>query len=221
MSSPLNAILGNNPLTSMAMNIASIAFPQVAIASQLANMAVSALGGALSGAMDTLTKEHGMPKFLGDLVKNCVQNVLPQFMNPALPDCADFLQDKVGDKFEKFRCDLMRDFVDTFMNYKKDGEKEANGGGEAGKGGGKSWFVAMMQALGELQNKQAEKLEKLQGEVSESLTGADASKEDRQAEFDKMEEFKAEAKLQEVLASVAKTIGDAVGNALNAVARPQ
>lgn len=216
MFSSLN-LLQNNPLGNMAMNLAStIAFPQTAIAGAVTNLFVGALGGGVNGAMDTLTKEHGMPKFLGDMVKNEAGNALPQFMNPVSQECCDAVKDKVGDKIDQYMNDFLRDLVDETVKNKEGEDKKAGG-----KGGGKGWFVALMVAIGELQNKQAEKLDKLQGEVSESLTGSGASKSERQAEFDKMEEFKAEAKLQEALASLAKTIGDAIGNALNAVARPQ
>ena len=223
MSSPLNKIMEvlDNPLMQVAMQASAFAFPPAAIASAVSNMAVSALGNAITGAMDQLSKQHGMPNFIADMVKNIVSSVLPQFMNPVAGEVMDFVQDKIGDKMETFKNDLLKDFMDTFMNFKKEAEEGKEGEGKAGSKSGSSWFVAMMQALGELQNQQAEKLEKLQGEVSDSLTGSDPSKEEKQAEFDKMEEYKAEAKLQEVLASVAKTVGDAVGNALNAVARPQ
>lgn len=220
MSSALNSVLGPvGQLASKALDIASMVYPPLAIANSISNLALGALGGALNGAMDAL-KQQGMPGFLGDIVKDAIGSVLPGLMTGGLEEVTEMIQDKAGDKFEAFQNDFMKDFLDTFNQYKSDEDKKG-GGVEGGKGGGKSWFVAMMEALGEMQNKQAEKLEKLQGEVSESLTGSDASKEDKKAEFNKMEEFKAEAKLQEALAGVAKTIGDAVGNALNAVARPQ
>ena len=227
MSSPLNAILGDNPLLGAAMNIATMAFPQAAIASQLTNMAVSALGGAITGAMDQMTKEQGMPNFLADIVKNAVASVLPQFMSPVAEHIGDAMQDKVGNHFDQFKIDIMKDFVDAFKEYKSEADKKGNGAGKgegvggAAGGGGKSWFVALMTALGELQNKQAEKLQELSGKVSDSLTGADASKEEKKAEFDAMQELKAEAKLQDVIANVVKSVGDAVGNSLATSGRAQ
>lgn len=224
MSSALNNVLGPiGNLASKALDIASMVYPPLAIANGISNLALGALGGAMNGAMDIL-KQQGMPNFLGDIVKDALGSILPGLMTGGLEEVTEMIQDKAGDKFEAFQNDFMKDFVDTFNQYKSDEDKKG-GGVEGGKGGGKSWFVAMMEALGEMQNKQAEKLEKLQGEVSDSLTGtgkdANVSKEENQAQFNKMEEYKAEAKLQEALAGVAKTIGDAVGNALNAVARPQ
>ncbi|HEU0200380.1 MAG TPA: hypothetical protein VFR86_08090 [Burkholderiaceae bacterium] len=82
---------------------------------------------------------------------------------------------------------------------------------------GKSWFVALMMALGEIQNQQAAKIEKLAKEVSEVLGLKGEGSE--QARFEKMEEFRAEAKLQEIFANVSKSVGDSLGGALAVAGR--
>jgi hypothetical protein len=232
MSGALNSVLGpvGGFIANTALNVASVAFPPLAIANGLGNLMAGAVGGAINGAMDALTKECGMPKFIGGIVKDIVSNLLPQQMTTCPPMCGDFLADKVGGKFADFAKQLMGDIVDTVKKYMGENEKNCRGGGGPGgaAGAGKSWFVALMTALGEVQNKQAEKVQKLAGEVSESLGQSVDGQKDPQgaadlqkAQFDKMEEFKAEAKLQEIFANVTKAVGDAIGNSLATVARPQ
>jgi len=227
MSSALNSVFGGGGIIGAALNVASMAFPPLAIANGLGNMMANVVGGAISGAMNQLTQQCGMPKFLGDLVKNVLSQILPQQQGPCDHHCADHLADTVGQKFTDFGKQLMQDIVDTAKKYFDDAKKEGKPG-VGGAGGGKSWFVALMTALGEVQNRQAEKVQKLAGEVSDSLgQSVDATKDpegaakNQAAQFDKMEEFKAEAKLQEVFANVTKSVGDAIGNSLSTVARPQ
>jgi hypothetical protein len=217
MSSALNQVFGGGGILGAALNVASMFFPPLAIMNGLGNMLTQAIGGAISGAVDQLCKEAGLPKFVADIVKNAISQALPGLMKPCDNDCSNHVKDKCGDKFQDFQNELMGDFKDAFNKYKSDCEK--SGGGS--KAGGKSWFVALMQALGEVQNKQAAKVEKLSKEVSDLLGAGDDSNGSKQAQFDKMEEFKAEGKLQEVLANVTKSIGDSISGALSTVARAQ
>jgi hypothetical protein len=227
MSGALNSVLGGANILKSALNAASFIFPQAAIANAMSNMLTNAIGSAIGGAVDSLTKDMGMPKFVANAVKDALAKVIPGMQKESDPAASAAVQDKAGQKFLDFEKELMSDITDAFKRYKSDNEKEGgggaskNGGAGGAGGGGKSWFVALMQALGEVQNKQAEKLEKLAGEVSDLLGAGDDSGGSQAAQFDKMEEFKAEAKLQEVLANVTKSVGDAIGNSLSTVARAQ
>lgn len=196
------------------------AFPQLAIANALGGLMQSAVTGAVGGAVDQLCKEGQLPKFIGNMIKEAISQLVPG--QGGCDPCSTQVEDKVGGKFADFAKDLMSDIVDSFKKYKCDAEKgQGPGGGDKAGGGGKSWFVALMQALGEVQNKQAAKVEKLAGEVSDVLGAGDDSNGSKQAQFDKMEEFKAEAKLQEVFANITKSVGDAIGNSIATVARAQ
>jgi hypothetical protein len=177
-----------------------------------------AIGNAVCSGIDTLTRELGLPKFVGQIAKNVVQQWLPHQTKSCEPECAKYLQDTVGHHFKRFEKEVCSDFVESFKHHQCEHEKSAGAGSK-----GKSWFVALMQALGDLQNKQAEKVQKLGKEVSDEL-GANkgsSSGQPSQAQFDKQEELKAEGKLLEVLANVTKSIGDAIGNALSTAARAQ
>lgn len=221
MGSALNSVFGGGGILGAALNIGSMFFPPLAIANGLGNMLGGAIGGAIGGAVDQLSQQCGLPKFIGSMVKDVISNLLPGMQQPCDKGCADHLQDKCGDKFRDFQKGFMEDLLgsNAFKNYKSDCEK--SGGAGKSSGGGKSWFVALMQALGEVQNKQAAKVQQLSKEVSELLGAGNDSKGSQQAQFDKMEEFKAEAKLQEVFANVTKSIGDAIGNSIATVARAQ
>lgn len=217
MSGALNSVFGGGNILGAALNIASTFFPPLAIANAASNLLNGVIGEAVKGAIDTIAKECGMPKFLADIAKSCVDQVLPGQMKPADRECSEQLRDKCGSKFDQFGKDLMRDIVDAFKNHKAEADRCGNGG----KAGGKSWFVALMTALGEMQNKQADKLQKLQKEVSDALGSGDESAGSKQAQFDKMEEFKAEGKLMDVLSQTVKSIGDSIGQSLSTVARAQ
>lgn len=193
-----------------------VAFPQLAIANALGNMVAGAVGDAVKGAVEQMTKEGGMPKFIGNLIKDAVSQMTQNCTAPCDPKCGNAVQDKVGKLFADFAKELCSEIVDAFKKHKCECDK-AEGGG---KGGSKSWFVALMKALGEVQNQQAAKVEKLSKEVSDALGAGDDSAGSKQAQFDKMEEFKAEAKIQEVFANCVKSIADSIGRALGTAAQP-
>ena len=218
MSGALDKVFGGGGILGGLLQIGAMFFPPLAVLNGLGNLLTEAIGGAVNGAIDTLTQQFGMPKFLGNLIKDGLSKLMPGLQEQPDQQVNNFLKDKVGDKFDAFQKEMQSDIVDAFKRYKSDADK-ANGGGTGAAG--KSWFVALMMALGEMQNKQAEKVQKLAGEVSELLGAGDDSNGSKQAQFDKMEEFKAEGKLQEVLANVTKSIGDSIGNSLATVARAQ
>jgi hypothetical protein len=216
MSGALNSVLGGGNILGAALNIGSMFFPPLAIANAASNLLNSVVGDAVKGAIDTISKECGMPKFIADIAKGCVDQVLPQQQQPCDRECSEHVRERTGGLFERFGKELMSDIVDAFKGHKAECDRA-----EGGKGGGKSWFVALMTALGEMQNKQADKLQKLQKEVSDALGSGDDSAGSKQAQFDKMEEFKAEGKLMDVLSQTVKSIGDSLGQALATVARAQ
>jgi hypothetical protein len=227
MFGAIGSLLGGGGLMSAALDVGKMMMPGAGIAGSLINNLMGgAIGDAVKGAVDQLCKDSGMPKFIGDIIKNAVDQAVGQNKQHCGPEGGG-LGDKLGKPFEDFGKGLMKDITDAFQQYKGDcrkngAESGGKGGAEGGgKGGGKSWFVNLMKALGDVQNQQAAKLEKLSKEVSDVLGAGEKSGGSQQAQFDKMEEFKAESKLQEVLANVTKSIGDAIGNSISTVARAQ
>ena len=201
------------------MGIVGLMFPPAAIASAAASLIGSAIGGAVNGVVDHAMKNMGMPGFIGKAMKNAINDAVKQLTQGGDQQAKDAVGDKINDRIKKFKDEMMKDITDAFEKYKSDAKKDGKAGGKAD---GKSWFVAMAMALGEIQNKQAEKVKKLAEEVSKELGSDDAqSGKNQQAQFDKMEELKAESKLQEAITSMSKAVLDAIGNALNTVARGQ
>lgn len=229
MFGAIGGLLGGGGLISSVLDVGKMLMPGAGIAGSLINNLMGgAIGDAVKGAVDQLCKDAGMPKFIGDIIKGAVDQAVGQHHQHCGAEGGG-LGDKLGKPFEDFAKGLMKDITDAFQQYKGDCRKNgAEGGGSNGPGGaegggkgGKSWFVALMKALGEVQNQQAAKLEKLSKEVSDVLGAGENSGGSQKAQFDKMEEFKAESKLQEVLANVTKSIGDAIGNSISTVARAQ
>ena len=219
MAAAAGGLLGGGALGGI-LGIVGMVFPPAAIASAAANLVGSAIGGAVNGVIDFAMKSMGMPGFIGKAMKSLVDGALKQLTQGADQQVLGAVKDKVGDRIKKFQDELMKDITDAFQKYRSDAQK--NGKASGGKASGKSWFVAMAMALGEIQNKQAEKVKKLAEEVSKELGSDDAkSGKNQQAQFDKMEELKAEAKLQEAITSMCKSCLDSIGNALNTAARSQ
>lgn len=224
----VGGLLGGGGLIGSVMDVGKLLMPGAGMAGSLINNLMGgAIGNAVKGAVDQLCKDAGMPKFIGDIIKNAVDQAVGQHHQHCGTEGGG-LGDKLGKAFEDFGKGMLKDIVDAFQQYKSDarqnGAENAGGkgaGGAEGGKGGKSWFVALMKALGEVQNQQAAKLEKLSKEVSDVLGAGNDSSGSQKAQFDKMEEFKAESKLQEVLANVTKSIGDAIGNSISTVARAQ
>jgi hypothetical protein len=225
MSSALNQVFGGGGILGAALNIGSMFFPPLALANGLGNMLGGAIGGAIGGAADQLCKEGLIPKFATDIIKNVIGQVLNQNQKPCDNDCANHLQDKVGGAFGDFQKEMMKDFCDSFRQHTKECDKN---GGTSTKG--KSWFVAFMIRMGEIENKQADKVKALGDKVTDILgKGADidpqkdakGAKENEKAQFSAMEELKAEAKLQDVFANVVKSLMDSIGQALATAGRGQ
>lgn len=228
MSGALNSVFGNGGIFGAVLNIASMFFPPLQILNGLSNMLVDALGSAIKGAVDNAMKEMGMPKFMRDLVNKVVDQVIPGQKKETSEGAQNAVKDKFQNAVDAWTKELTAELTDAMRKYKKETEEGggkaqggngAGGAGGAGGGGGKSWYVALMMALGEVMNKQAEKLQKLQKEVSQALASGDESGGSKAAQFEKMEEFKAESQLMNVLTNMVQEIGKALGQALTTNAR--
>src|SRR5258706_1072689 len=68
MSGALNSVLGGaNPLGAI-LNIASVVFPPLGIATSVANMITQGVGQAVNQAAQQLCQSAGMPKFLTEII---------------------------------------------------------------------------------------------------------------------------------------------------------
>ena len=180
MSSALNSVFGGSNILGAALNIASIAFPPLGLATSLGNMLTQAVGQAVNQAAQQLIKECGMPKFLGNMIGDLVKDVVKDLTQPSQPQC----DQAAGQNFGNDIGDIIKDLTKTiFENAKSlmdqdkgDGKgcKGCKGGKEgagAAKGGG-SWLEAIATAMGQAAGNKAGKMVELSQKLKE-LSSAD------------------------------------------------
>ena len=71
MSTALSGLLGGGGISSI-LNIASMVFPPLGLATAAAQMVTQAVGQAVNQAAQQLTQTAGMPKFLQDMIGGIV-----------------------------------------------------------------------------------------------------------------------------------------------------
>lgn len=149
MSGALNSVFGGGNILGMVMNIASMAFPALQLANSMFNMLSQAVGSAITAAVDQLVQQ-GMPKFIGNAIKDLVGEILGNNQKPSNPQVDQAMQDRFGDQMQTFVDNLTRSIVDD-VNQQRE---ESSGG--SGKGG---WLVALAKAFGRIADKAAKELE--------------------------------------------------------------
>jgi hypothetical protein len=196
MSGALNSVFGGGNIFGALMSIASIAFPPMAIANSLSNLLLQGIGQAVSQAVGTLVAESGMPKFLGNMITNFVDNLLGgqrKETNPAA-DAAVSNSSDVSNWMEKFVNELSNSIIEN-TRKKLDKDSEGSTGG-AGKKGAPvavgSWLQAIAVAMGEIAGDKAAQMVELRKNMSDlNGTGKDltaqlegAGKDDEKARGD-------------------------------------
>ncbi len=183
MSGALNSVFGSGGIFGMVMNIASMMFPPLAILNSLSNLVVQAVGNALKGAVDTLVKESGMPKFLGNSIKEMADQVIGRQQNESSPEVDCYTRQKAGESVDKLQEELTTQIVESarkHMEETEDSKESAAGSGRSsGKKGANSWLAAMAKAMGEVLGKQASKMVGLSHDISAKMN-ADGGKEAQQ-----------------------------------------
>jgi len=188
-------------VSSAALNVATMAFPPLAIANSAANLLQGAVGQAIGGALQQLCQTAGMPKFIAQEVQNLVKGVLDQLGKPSEPECDHHVKGQMGDTLK----DLIKGIMDNIV---KTATEEMEGGGKGKKGAG-SWYEALAKALGQALDKQAAKIE----ELSDKVQGMGDSKESDKASV--MTDLQAASQKMSFMMNAAndvlKTIGQALG----------
>lgn len=185
MSSALNSVFGGGGVLGAALNIASIAFPPLGIATSVANLVTQGVGQAVNQAVGTLCQQFGMPKFLGDMVKGVVENVVDQLTQKSDPDCDSHVGGDRGiqDTMKDFIQDLCQKIVES---TRKNMEADENCGGGGGKGKGKtgatagSWLQAIAIAMGQIAGDKASQMV----ELSEKMSDLNAKGQDLTGKLD-------------------------------------
>jgi hypothetical protein len=175
MGSALNQVFGGGGIMGAVVNLASMAFPPLGIATSLANMVTQGVGQAVNQAAQSLIKECGMPKFLGEAIGKIVKEALKDLTKPSDSGCDEAAGKNFADDIKNFTQDLMKSILDgakSIMEQDKGdgkGSKGANGGKKAG-----SWLEAIAIAMGEAAGNKAAKMVELSNKLKElSSAGGD------------------------------------------------
>jgi hypothetical protein len=207
MLGALGGILGGGNLLSMALNIVSMVFPQAQMLSSLMNMVTQGVGQAAKGAIDQLSQQGQMPKFLADAAKKTIDDIIGKLtgQNKTDSQCDAAMQDKFGgdmkslvDELTKMILDNAKALMDQDKGDGKSSKKSggsgkgegAGGKGGCGQGGGaeggggtgdapSSWLEAIAKAMGEAAGNKAAKMVELSNKLKE-LSSAGGSEQDQQ-----------------------------------------
>jgi hypothetical protein len=204
-----------------------------ALGPAVANIATEMLGSALNDAIGQLGKQGAMPKFLAGAAQDILKQVVGGLLQPVDSGCADHVRDKCGDSIKSLIDDLMHNFKDALQNYLDDSSKKGNGkcgkGGSGGSAGsaGPIGFRELAAILAELEQKQAQNVQKAVEKASDALGVAKSSGDGSEAknaqieqnQFKAMEESKAEAQIFQALSSAISEVMKNFGGALNTAAR--
>ncbi|HEY1391835.1 MAG TPA: hypothetical protein VFV25_00560 [Methylibium sp.] len=204
MSSALNSVFGGGGILGAALNIASLAFPELAICNSLANLLTQAIGQAVNQAVQQLTQLCGMPKFIAQEISDVVKQALSGLQQQSDPDCDQQVQNQCGGGFSDFATELCKDIVNYAAQHM---------GGEKAKGkGAGSWFEALAQALGQALDKQADKIKNLSSQVT------DDNAKDKPST---MTQLQSESQRMSFMMSAADQVLKTLGEALSNMARKQ
>jgi hypothetical protein len=173
MSSALNSVFGGSGIGSLvntALSIGGMAFPPLGIANAVSTLLAGGIGQAVGGAVQTLCREAGMPKFVGDIINQVAGQVLGGMMKPVDGGCADHVGGNHGiqDCIKDFVKDLCQKIVEGTRKH-MDGEEGCGGKGGKGKSGATagSWLQAIAIAMGEIAGDKAAQMVDLSKKMSD------------------------------------------------------
>jgi hypothetical protein len=197
-------------------------FPEAALIKAADQMLGGAIGDVVCNLIDKIGKDMGVPKFITDAAKDGVKSYL-ESKGGSPSDVMDEVMDKAGGIINEFKSQFQNAADECWKDYKKDVEKKCG----SGKGGsaGQSFLVVLAKILGELENKQFDKVVKAGQDVSDALGGqgdkkqGDLTSADRKAEFDKMEILKGESQTMSTLANSVSTTLDGIFKAATTAAQ--
>jgi len=220
-----------NTAASLATTAATVAFPEVAIASSLTNVLAQGFGGAIGSAVQGLMQGGGMPGFIGNGIMDVVKGVVDQLTQHGNQDCDDHVRQQGGNDLQNFFQDFASKLQQCALeNMRNDGCDETKGGrgGKGGKAGstGGSWYEALAKALGQALDAQTDKIKDLSakvGALNDQAKGIDpkdtqASKQNDSDKASTMTDLQAASQKLSFMMSAASDVLKTIGQALNQMA---
>lgn len=200
------------------------------IGQAIGGMLQQAIGEGLNGAVDKLVKEHGMPKFLGDEVKQVVSDVIGKQRATSQQGVSDearnIAQDKFGQSVDRFKQDFENFIVDNVVDSLRGPDQKSRGGKVTGGG----WLQAIASVMGKALGDKAQEMVKLSNDISKASTAKtkaaggkdEAAKEKAAGEFQElMMQFQATSQEFNYMQTTFSTALKGLGEGLASVARKQ
>jgi hypothetical protein len=196
------------------------------IGQAVGNLLQQAIGDAVKDGVGQLQQEHGMPKFVGDLIKDKSDSVLGGLQKHDVPaDAQQFAQQEFGGAIDKFKVGFQSDFVSAVLSHRRAGGSEESSDGAGG------WLQAIAKAMGQALGDKAKRMVELSADMTQlnAAKSKSTDPETKKAEdaknaetFNKtMTEFQATGQEYSMLNSVFSTAIKSLGEALSSMARKQ
>jgi hypothetical protein len=224
MSGALGNIFGGGNILGLVMNIASMVFPPLALATSLANLVSGAVGQALKGAVDQLMQQSGLPKFLGEAIKQMVDSTVPGLNQESDAQADQATQGAFGEDMQSLTNELTESIVknaQAIMQQDKGDGRSSRSSGRSGKTAS-SWLEAIALAMGEAAGNKAAKMVELSNKLKE-LSSAGGSEKDQQKAAKEMNavnaQFQAVSQEFNMLQSAFSTAIKSLGEGLAQMAR--
>lgn len=224
MSGALNSVFGGGGIFKAALSIGAMFFPPLAIANSLSNLLTTAIGSAVKMAVDTLVKEFGMPKFLGQMVNNMVDSVVQGLQKPSDSAVDEHVSGAAGEELQKFTQESAAEIVQrTMQKMRQEGLENSDEQRTNAKSGGKkaagSWLEAIASAMGEALGQKASKMVELSDKIASTAgkEGKEAAAENAKATT----EMQATSQMFNLMQSGFSNAIKSIGEGLTQMARKQ
>src|SRR5687768_3365566 len=211
MGSALNSVMGGGGgglLSSIGGIVGGIFGGPIGamIGSAIGNMLQGAVGDAVKDGATELQQEHGMPKFLADLIKQTVDQTIAGLKDKnTSPEADQAAQDHFGADIRDIKNEVQKDFVNEVLAARCQQGNEDNGGG--------GWLQAIAKAMGKTLGDKAGKMVELSQKMSANSSSGDDKAKAQEFNND-MTQFQATGQEYSMLNSVFSTAIKAIGEAL-------
>ena len=198
------------------------------IGQALGNMVQDAVGDATNQAVDTLQKEHGMPKFLADMVKSKVNELIQGLQEGGVDQGT---QEQVNDStrggreefVQSMADDIVKSVMDNMAKMRKEGlensDEDRAQAKQSGKKGSGSWLEALAKAMGEQLGKKAAKMVELGDKIASTAGGE--GKEAAKANAEATTEMQATSQMFNLMQSAFSNAIKSIGEGLTQMSRKQ
>lgn len=208
-------------VANIAMEVAQVAFPPLAIAASVGNMLTQAVGQAVNGAAQLLCKELGMPKFLLDVIKDVVKDAIKDLGKPSDAGCDEAAGHHFGDQVKDIGNNLMQTILNGVKALQEGGDDDLKPG-KGGKSSSTGWLLAIAKAMGSAAGKHAAEMVKLSDQIDKLNSKGGSTEEQQKAAQEAstlQTKFQAESQMFSMLQSSFSNAIKSIGEGMAQMAR--